>query len=53
MLSENALIDDQFIRYTAVFAALVYRNFRNSGVISIIVRIRVIIILFDYLIFLF
>ena len=47
MLSENALIDDRFIKYIAVFAASAYKNFENFDAISIIVRIRVIIVLFD------
>jgi hypothetical protein len=47
MLLKNALISDRFIRYIVMFAASVHRNFGNSDVISIIVRIRIIIILFD------
>jgi hypothetical protein len=53
MLSENALIGDRFVRYIAVFAASVYRDFENSGAVSIIVRIRIIIVLFDRSIILF
>jgi hypothetical protein len=53
MLLENTLIDDRFTRYTAIFAASVYKNFGNSGAVSIIVRIRVIIVLFDRSVILF
>jgi hypothetical protein len=47
MPSENILISDRFIKYTAVFVISVYKDFENSSAISIIVRIRVMIILFD------
>jgi hypothetical protein len=47
MLSGNTLIGDRFIRYTAVFAAFIYRDSENSGAANIIVRMRVIIILID------
>jgi hypothetical protein len=53
MLSGNALIGDRFIRYTVMLAALTYRDFGNSGAANIIVRIRVIIVLFDRLATLF
>jgi hypothetical protein len=53
MLLRNALIGDRFIRYTAVLAASAYRDFESSGAASIIVRIRVIIVLFDRSIILF
>jgi hypothetical protein len=43
----SVLIGDRFIRYIAVLAASVYRDFKNFNAASIIVRIRIIIILFD------
>jgi hypothetical protein len=49
MLSGSTLIGDRFIRYIAVLAASAYRNFGNSNAINIIVRIRIIIVLFDRL----
>jgi hypothetical protein len=47
MPSENILISDRFIKYTAVFAASTYRDLENSDAASIIVRMRVIIVLID------
>jgi hypothetical protein len=47
MLLGSVLVSDQFVRYIAVFAASVYKNFENSGAVNIIVRIRVMIVLFD------
>jgi hypothetical protein len=43
----SVLIGDRFARYTAIFAASIYRDFENSDAASIIVHIRIIIILFD------
>jgi hypothetical protein len=43
----NALIGDRFVRYIAVFAASAYRDFGSFNAANIIVRIRVMIILFD------
>jgi hypothetical protein len=50
MLSENALIGDRFIKYTAVFATFAYKNSESSGAASIIILIHVIIVLIDRLI---
>jgi hypothetical protein len=48
MLSENILIGDRFVKYIAVFAVSVYKDFENFGAVSIIVRIRIIIVLIDH-----
>jgi hypothetical protein len=51
MLLGSALIGDQFIRYTVVFATSAYRDLGNFGAANIIVRMRVMIIfyrLFSY-----
>jgi hypothetical protein len=47
MLLRNALIGDRFVKYTAVLAISIYKNFKNSGAINIIVRIHIIIVLID------
>jgi hypothetical protein len=43
----NVLIGDRFIKYIAMLAASAHKNFESFGAASIIVRIRIIIILFD------
>jgi hypothetical protein len=53
MLSGNILIDDRFIKYIAIFAASAHKNFGSPGAVSIIVRIRIIIVLIDRSVILF
>jgi hypothetical protein len=50
---ENALIGDRFVKYIAVFAASAHKDFGNFDVINIIVRIHIIIVLFDRSVILF
>jgi hypothetical protein len=50
---ENILIGDRFIKYIAILAISVYKNFESSGAANIIVCIRIIIVLIDYSIILF